>query len=124
MNRKPPVNLDLRTITFPPMAIASILHRLSGVALFLLLPLMLYFLNGSLKNAGTFLDMQQLLMQPWAKLLVWVFLAALNYHLLAGIRHMIMDCGYGEGVCAGRRSALAVIALAVVFSIGLGIWLW
>ena len=124
MNRKPPVNLDLRTIAFPPMAIASILHRLSGIALFLLLPVMLCLLQCSLKNADSFAAVQLRLANVSIKLVVWAFLAALVYHLIAGIRHMVMDLGYGEEVATGRRSAIFVIALAVILTILLGIWIW
>ncbi|KTD64687.1 succinate dehydrogenase, cytochrome b556 subunit [Legionella spiritensis] len=124
MNKKRPVNLDLTTIKFPPMAIASILHRISGVVLFLLLPVIIYFLDLSLRNAGTFSNLQMLLEQFHWKLLLWVFLAALIYHVLAGIRHVLMDIGYGEHLKAGRLSALAVIILAVILTIFAGIWIW
>ncbi len=124
MNHKRPVNLDLRTIKFPVMAIASILHRLSGIILFLLLPFLLYLLSLSLNGSESFSYMQILLKNPFYKLLLWAFSAALIYHLLAGIRHMIMDLGYGEEVEVGRQTARAVIALAVILTILLGIWIW
>ncbi|CDZ75891.1 Succinate dehydrogenase cytochrome b556 subunit [Legionella massiliensis] len=124
MNQKRPVNLDLATMKFPAMAIASILHRISGLVMFLLLPYVLYLLHLSLKSAESFGQFQQMLTSPYCKLLLWAFTVALVYHLLAGIRHMIMDLGYGESVCAGRRSAVLVIALAVILTIFLGIWIW
>lgn len=124
MNPKRPVNLDLTTMKLPVMAIASILHRLSGVVLFLLLPAMLYFLAVSLRSAESFVHVQQLFTVPYYQLLLWVFCAALVYHILAGIRHMIMDLGYGEGLQAGRSSATAVIVLAIILTIFLGFWIW
>ncbi len=124
MNQKRPVNLDLGTLKFPAMAIASILHRISGLVMFLLLPLMLYFLDLSLKSAESFAKLNTLLESPYYRLLLWAFSAAFVYHLLAGIRHIIMDMGYGESVCVGRRTAMIVIALAVVLTILLGIWIW
>lgn len=124
MNQKRPVNLDLGTIKFPVMAIASILHRISGLVLFLLLPFILYLLSKSLNNAVSFMQMQNLLQSPFYKLLLWVFSAALVYHILAGIRHMVMDLGYGEEVKEGRQTAIWVIALAVILTIFLGIWIW
>lgn len=124
MNPKRPVNLDLTTMKFPAMAIASILHRLSGLILFLLLPLFLYFLDLSLKSAGSYGHLLTVLRDPFYKLVLWVFSAAVVYHLLAGIRHMIMDLGYGESLCTGRRSAILVISLAVILTIFLGIWIW
>ena len=124
MNKKRPVNLDLRTLTFPPMAIVSILHRISGMVMFLLLPIMIYVLEQSLRNAGTYANLQVCLARPVSKLMLWAFATALVYHLLAGIRHLLMDIGYGEHLEAGRRSAVAVIILAAVSTILLGIWIW
>lgn len=124
MNQKRPVNLDLGTMKFPPMAIASILHRISGLVLFLLMPLMLYFLGMSLHSNESFIELQRMLASSYFKLLLWAFGAALIYHLLAGIRHLIMDLGYGDELNAGRRSAVFVIALAVILIIFLGIWIW
>lgn len=124
MNQKRPINLDLGTMKFPPMAIASILHRISGLVLFLLMPVMLCFLAMSLHSSESFVKLTAMLASPWYKLILWAFAAALIYHLLAGIRHLIMDLGYGEEVSSGRRSAILVIVLAVILTLLLGIWIW
>lgn len=124
MNQKRPVNLDLGTMKFPVMAIASILHRVSGLLIFLLLPLVLCFLSMSLHSTESFVKVHTLLENPYYKILFWAFSAALVYHVLAGIRHLIMDMGFGEEVSAGRRSAVSVIVLAVILTILLGIWIW
>lgn len=124
MNHKRPVNLDLGSMTFPPMAIASILHRISGLVLALLLPVMLCFLSSSLHSAISFEQLQTTFSTPLYKCLLWVFSAALMYHVLAGIRHMLMDIGIGEHLETGRRSAVFVIVLAVIVTFFLGIWIW
>jgi succinate dehydrogenase / fumarate reductase, cytochrome b subunit len=124
VNQKRPVNLDLGTLKFPIMAIVSILHRLSGVVLFLLLPLMLYLLAMSLGGAESFVKAHTLLSNVYFKLALWAFTAAFVYHLLAGIRHLIMDTGVGDELTSGRRSAELVIALAIILTILLGIWIW
>ncbi|MBA2709101.1 MAG: succinate dehydrogenase, cytochrome b556 subunit [Tatlockia sp.] len=124
MNQKRPINLDLVTMKFPVMAIASLLHRISGILLFLLMPLILYFVSLSLKSKESFAHLQITLSGPIYKLMLWAFSAALIYHLLAGIRHMVMDLGYGETAYAGRRTAILVITLAVILTIFLGIWIW
>lgn len=124
MNKKRPVNLDLGSLKFPPMAIASILHRISGIALFLLLPLMLFILAKSLHSAEWFAQTQVMLMQPVYKLAVWAFSVALIYHVLAGIRHILLDIGLGEHLCTARFTAKLVIALTVILTIILGIWIW
>ena len=124
MTQKRPINLNLCTIKFPPMAIASILHRIAGVILFFLMPAVLYFFHLSLKNPASFLSLQDALHRPWYKLILFGFSAALVYHVLAGIRHLIMDLGIGETPCAGRYSAWAVIFLSAICILFLGIWLW
>jgi succinate dehydrogenase / fumarate reductase cytochrome b subunit len=124
VNQKRPINLDLRTMKFPPMAIASILHRISGVVLFLLMPVMLYFLEISLRSPESYTLLQKLLSHPLHKLMLWAFSAALIYHLLAGIRHLLMDMGYGEHLSSGRHSANLVIALSIILTFFAGIWIW
>jgi succinate dehydrogenase / fumarate reductase cytochrome b subunit len=124
VNKKRPVNLDLGSIKFPPMAIASILHRISGVVLFLLLPIMLYIFGQSMQSEAAFVEVINWFTYPTYKIVVWSFGAAMIYHLLAGIRHLLMDIGFGEHLDAARRSAVLVIILAIILSIFLGIWIW
>ena len=125
MNHQRPINLDLGSLKFPPMAIASILHRISGIALFLLLPLMLYFLKLSLASAASFEHLQMLITTcVWYKLVILAFTSAFMYHLLAGIRHVFMDMGFGETLVAARRSSVFVIGLSVIGSILFGACLW
>lgn len=124
MNNNRPVNLDLKTMKFPPMAIASILHRLSGIFLFIGMPFVLYLLSLSLTSEQGFEASVLLLSKLSWKLGGWFFLAALSYHLLAGIRHLLMDMGFGEQLDMGRKSAWLVIILAVISFILLGSWIW
>ena len=124
VNHTRPVNLDLGSMKYPSMAIASILHRISGLVMFLLLPLMLYFLSLSLHSVESFDHLQAMLTSPLYKCLLWGFSAALIYHLLAGIRHMVMDTGMGEELGTARTSASIVIVLAIILTILLGIWIW
>ena len=124
MNKKRPINLDLSTIKFPVMAIASILHRISGVGLFILLPFILYLLSLSLKNSLSFDYLLIQLESPLYKILIWAFTTALIYHLLAGFRHLLMDIGLGESLESGRLSALIVIKVSILLTFILGIWLW
>ncbi len=106
------------------MAIASILHRISGLALFLLFPIVLYYLELSLASPASFIHLQSTLSGIGAKLILWAFSAALIYHLLAGIRHLIMDAGYGEHLDSGRKSAIFVIIAAIILTLLLGFWIW
>ena len=124
MNKKRPVNLDLGSMKFPPMAVTSILHRVSGVVLFILLPVMIFLLSQSLHSEEMFNQVKIKLSEPYYKLIVWVFSTALAFHILAGIRHMIMDIGFGEELHTGRRTSILVIVLTAVATIFLGMWIW
>ncbi|MFA6302408.1 MAG: succinate dehydrogenase, cytochrome b556 subunit [Legionella sp.] len=124
MNKKRPVNLDLATLKFPPMAIASILHRISGILLFLLTPVLLFLVGKSLHSEESFMQTKALIASPIYKLILWAFAAAFFYHVIAGIRHVIMDIGFGEHLGTARRTAILVIALAVIATLFLGIWIW
>jgi succinate dehydrogenase / fumarate reductase cytochrome b subunit len=124
MTKKRPVNLDLRTIKFPLPAIASILHRISGFILFFFIPLFLWALSKSLGSAQGFDDVSHFLGNPILKFIVWAFLAALIYHLLAGIRHLFMDIGIGENLAGARRGVFLVFGLSVILIVLLGWWLW
>lgn len=120
-----PINLDLTKFRFPPMAIVSILHRISGVVLFLFIPLMLYLLHQSLSSSVNFELLQQRLDDSgWMKLWVWLLLSAALFHLIAGIRHLMMDLGIGESLKAGRFTAYLVFALSLIAIILSGVWLW
>jgi succinate dehydrogenase / fumarate reductase cytochrome b subunit len=121
---KQPVYLNLFQFKFPVTAIASILHRISGVILFLALPLLLYALDHSLRSEQTFAQMQQHLTHPIAKLILWGVLSALFYHLIAGFRHLLMDMHLFDGKESGRVMAWAVIAISVIFAIFLGVCIW
>jgi succinate dehydrogenase / fumarate reductase cytochrome b subunit len=65
-----------------------------------------------------------MLRHPFWKLVDWFFLSALLYHLFAGIRHMLMDYGWGESLTASRYSAFALLGLVGVAVISLGVWIW
>ena len=123
MNHQRPVNLDLSSLKYPPMAIVSILHRISGIVLFLLLPFMLCYLSQSLASQDSYAALQVSFTKPFYKLMLWGFSTALMYHVTAGIRHLIMDMGFGEHLIAARRSAFFVIILSVLIAISLGVWI-
>lgn len=124
MNDKRPVNLDLTTIKFPVTAIASITHRMTGVAIFVAIPVLLWMLNRSLASPESFADLKQLMTSPLAKLVVWAILAVILYHLVAGIRHLIMDMGMGETLEGGRRGAFATFIVTAVLILLAGAWVW
>ena len=125
MNDKRPVNLDLSTIKFPVTAIASITPRVTGVAIFLALPILLWMLDRSLASPESFADLKELMMTSLlVKLVVWGILSVLLYHLVAGIRHLIMDTGVGESLEGGRRGAKLAFIISAVLILLVGVWIW
>ena len=109
-----PVNLDLTTVKFPLPAITSILHRISGVGLFFGIGVVLYFLQLSLESEAGFERVLELLRATPVKLTIWLILAGLLYHLIAGIKHLLMDWGLGESREGALRGAQVTLVLAIV----------
>lgn len=124
MKNQRPKNLNLFTIRFPIPAIVSILHRISGVILFLLIPIVLWGLYLSLSSQQNFDDLHQFLLTPGMKFFLWCSLSAFLYHLVAGIRHLLMDIGIGEELRSGKISAILTIVIAALLIILTGVWLW
>jgi succinate dehydrogenase / fumarate reductase cytochrome b subunit len=123
VNDSRPKNLNLFTIRFPLPAIVSILHRVSGVVLFLLIPVMLWALNLSLTETG-FADIQNFLNNWYCKLIVWLLLVPFCYHLVAGIRHLLTDIHIGDSLKLGKKMALLTFVISFVLIVLAGIWLW
>ncbi|MCK9564297.1 MAG: succinate dehydrogenase, cytochrome b556 subunit [Bacteroidales bacterium] len=124
MTTKRPVNLDIGTIKLPITAIVSILHRISGVILFAVVAVLLWTLDLSLSGEEGFAAVRECLASPVAKVVLWGCLAALAYHVVAGVRHLIMDLGIGESLEGGRLGAKLVMIIAVVLILLAGVWVW
>lgn len=124
MKSQRPVNLELTKFSFPLAAIVSILHRISGIFLFAGTAVLLWLLDASLASEERFLALQETLTQPLWQIVIWAVLAALAYHVMAGVRHLLMDVGIGDSLKGGRRSALLTLVLAVILMILAGVWLW
>ena len=119
-----PRNLDFSTLRLPLAAIASILHRISGVFIFAGVAVLLYLLGESLSSEAGFSQVGQWMDTPVVKLVVWAVLAGLLYHLVAGIKHLLMDMGYGETLEGSQLSAKLVIIVSAIAIILAGVWLW
>lgn len=89
---------------------------LAGVAL--------WMLDLSLSSEAGFEALAEILAGTWFKLLLWALLAALAYHLTAGIRHLLMDMGIGESLRGGVLGARLVLGVTAVLVILMGVWLW
>ncbi|HGW1148023.1 TPA: succinate dehydrogenase cytochrome b556 subunit [Klebsiella pneumoniae] len=125
VKKQRPVNLDLQTIRFPITAIASILHRVSGVITFVAVGIMLWLLGTSLSSPEGFLTAASIMDSFFVKFIMWGILTALAYHVVVGIRHLMMDFGYlDETLEAGKRSAKISFVITVVLSLLAGVLVW
>lgn len=119
-----PVNLNFFTLHFPVTAWVSILHRLSGLFIFLLIPAFLWMLQESLASEARFQSLGMMFQTTGSKLFLWLLLSALGYHLIAGLRHLLMDLHVGESKKGGKWGAWAVLLMAGLGFAFLGVWLW
>lgn len=124
VNKNRPVNLDLRTIKFPLPAIASILHRVTGVLIFLSIPVLLWMLGASLESESSFTSLKDCLDGFFVSLILWGVSGVVLYHFVAGIRHLLMDLGWGESLEGGLKGAKIVFLVAAVLILFVGVWLW
>lgn len=121
---KRPVNLDIGTIKLPITAYVSILHRASGVALIGAIAILLGLLGYSLQSAEDFAAVQACLTSTPMKVLVWAILAAFIYHLVAGIKHLVMDMGIGETLEGGKLGSVLVLVFVAIGFVLAGVWVW
>jgi|TARA_R110000850_G_scaffold228785_4_gene353660 succinate dehydrogenase / fumarate reductase cytochrome b subunit len=121
---KRPVNLDLTQFRFPLPALTSIVHRITGVALFVAVAILMYLFDLSLASEEGFNTAKECLSGAFVKFIIWGIVAALLYHLVAGIKHLLMDAGIGETLEGGILGAKIVIAISVVLILLAGVWIW
>lgn len=124
MDKKRPVNLDIGTIQLPVTAYVSILHRVSGVVLFGAVGLFLWILDSSLSTEQDFISIKEFMNNFVVQIIIWLSLAALVYHLVAGLRHLVMDYGYGETLSGGVLGAKLVLVISGILMLLAGFWLW
>lgn len=119
-----PVNLNLLLFRWPIPAITSILHRISGVFIFFGVAALLYLLDLSLSSQAGFDEASALLSGTAVKLIVWAVASGILYHLIAGIKHLIMDLGYGETIEGGKIGAITVLIISALAIAAAGYWIW
>ncbi|MDR3478733.1 MAG: succinate dehydrogenase, cytochrome b556 subunit [Gammaproteobacteria bacterium] len=124
MTKQRPKNLNLLTIRLPIPAIVSILHRVSGLVLFILIPIALWALSFSLSSQDNFQSMHDTLSSPLSKFIIWLMLTPFLYHFVAGIRHLLMDINIGIELKSGRLSAVLTFIFSLLLFILAGIYIW
>lgn len=122
--RKRPVYLDLVRIRLPLPGFVSILHRISGAALFLAGFWLLWLLDASLASQARFDAMREAASHPLAKIvligLAWAFL----HHFCAGIRYLFLDADVGVDLAAARKSSWVVLAVSIALTAVTAAWIW
>ena len=124
LSKKRPKYLNLFEIKLPIAGFASILHRVSGLGLFLMLPLLLWLLDVSLHSPESFQFMQATIAHPLVKLVLIGLLWAFLHHFCMGIRILLIDIHVGVGKAQARTSAIAVLAVSLLLTLILGAKLW
>ena len=123
--RKRPINVgirDLLVFRFPITAISSISHRIAGVVLFMGLSVMLFALQKSLESEDGFNFIRAQIASPLGLFVFFVVMAPFVFHFVAGIKHLVMDLGFGESYQVGALAAKLVFIFSAIL-IGL-IMIW
>ena len=114
-----PVNLNLLTISLPIIGMSSILHRISGLAVFFSFPLVVWLFSISLKSEESFMFLSSLYQESiLLKLIVYLVLLGFTYHLLAGFKKLMSDAfGVGETLESGRALSWLVFGMTFIFAV-------
>ncbi|HKO87099.1 MAG TPA: succinate dehydrogenase, cytochrome b556 subunit [Burkholderiales bacterium] len=121
LKKRRPIWYNLSLFNLPLPGIVSILHRISGAMLFLLIPAILYLLQISLRSPDSFASLMQVLRHPLAKLIFCGVIWAFVQHTLSGIRLLLLDVHLGSDLHTARASARVVVWLSPAISL-LMIW--
>jgi succinate dehydrogenase / fumarate reductase cytochrome b subunit len=112
--------VDATQYRLPPAGIVSILHRISGLLLFVLMPFVIWLFDKSVSSEVSFDQFRAAFIGPWGVLtklvslvLIWAFLQ----HFCAGLRHLWMDVTHDVTKEFGRQSALAVLAVSLALTV-------
>ena len=119
-----PKNLNLFTIRLPINAVVSILHRVSGVGLFLALPLILLALQYSVRSPKSYAILTNLLDTWFAKLVLVGLSWAFFHHFFAGIRHLLQDIHWMTSLNNARFSSRVILWLVGITTIIFAIVIW
>ena len=123
MNFKQPKNLNLLSIRLPLPALVSILHRMSGALLFLLMPFLTWAFCNSLSSEPNFTK-TMLILNTWpAKAIQIFFIWALLHHLMAGLRHLLLDLQIGNELILARFSSKTVLFASFLLTTIVAYWI-
>lgn len=125
-NDKRPINvgiLDLLVFRWPIAAIASISHRVAGVGLFVGIALVLYALQMSLSSEESFNNLKAFMTSSPIGMVITIGLfAALAFHFVAGIKHLLLDLGVGESLEGSAFAAKVVLLFSAILILLAALW--
>jgi succinate dehydrogenase / fumarate reductase cytochrome b subunit len=124
VKKQRPVNLDLTTIKLPSAGKASILHRVTGVGMFVAMVFVIWAWATSLQSPESFQYVTEVMQGIVGYIFTLGTLSLLLYHFIGGVRHVIMDMGHWEELDSGNTSANVAIGLWIVLTIVVGVVLW
>ena len=107
---------QILTYRLPAAGIMSILHRVSGASLFLILPFLIYLFGESVKTPQSFDRAIEMLKSPTIFLLLMGVSWAYIHHFFAGIRHLMCDLHIGLGKGETNKWGIIVIVSALTTS--------
>ena len=109
-----PFYLNLIKIRLPVPGIVSILHRVSGILLFLAIPCFVYVLDLSVQGKQGFEQVAELFSQPFIKLILLALIWSIVHHFFAGIRFLLIDFDIGLDKKSSIRASWLVILSEIV----------
>src|SRR5574340_1464395 len=113
-----PIYLNLLAIRQPVPAVISILHRISGVLLIVVgIPVLLWFVEASLASPERYAAVYAALTSWFGKLVLLMLAWSVFHHILAGIRHLLLDIHLGLDLAPARRSAAVVLVVALLLTL-------
>jgi succinate dehydrogenase / fumarate reductase cytochrome b subunit len=108
----------------PPAGWVSILHRISGALLFLLMPFIIWMFDASLSSEASFGSFTAAFDSSFVKLVALALIWACLHHFIAGLRHVWMDLTHSLTLGQGRISALITLGSSLLLTLILGIRLF
>lgn len=112
-----PVHLNLLKIRLPIGGVMSIIHRITGVMMFIAIPVLVYQLDQSLASAQGYQASTDFLHSPFGLVLLFGLMWGLAHHFLAGVRYLLLDVDIGIERATARASAWAVTLAAPVLGL-------
>ena len=112
-----PVHLNLFNIKLPIAVIMSIIHRATGMFMFVVLPYLIYLLDLSLSGPAGFAEAVESVHGFVGTVFVFLIMWSLSHHLLAGIRYLLIDVDLGVEKEMARQTALAVVVAGPILGL-------